>query len=129
MFQVSDLVEGPRSRTVRICGICAMRVIPWASFPHNYRALVSCSFGVAVYAYGEDMKIVRVRQNKNQRIEERDPEMEEARREDLRAVEQEAYPMGVPEPYENDLENLRNRELDEDRDAEIESEPEMGEGD
>lgn len=120
-----ELIEGPKSRTVKICGICAMRVIPWAAFPHNYRALVSCSFGVAVYAYGDDMRIVKVRQQSRDDPEaaevarekaEEKAELERERRGE-QAIEAEAYPMGAPEPYENDLENLRNRELDEDQDA------------
>lgn len=60
------LLDEGKSKTIRVCGICAMRVIPWAAFPHNYRALVSCPTGVAVYTYdpqdGTELKIVKVKQ-------------------------------------------------------------------
>lgn len=58
--EISLLEEG-KSKAVKVCGICARRVIPWAIFPHNYRALVSCSTGVAVFSY-DDLNIVKVKQ-------------------------------------------------------------------
>ena len=51
---------------LKICGTCAKRVIPWATFPHNYKALISCASGVQAYAYEDDeiggTVIVKVRQ-------------------------------------------------------------------